>query len=59
MPEPLPDADQHRGSTLVLALLSLLVGGISGLVASHFGSCCSVPTHYGGRSSRWRMARGR
>jgi chloride channel protein, CIC family len=36
MLEPLPDADEHRGSTLVLALLSLLVGGISGLVCATF-----------------------
>jgi chloride channel protein, CIC family len=36
MPEGLPDAGEHRGGTLVLALLSLFVGGISGLVCATF-----------------------
>jgi CIC family chloride channel protein len=36
MPEPLPDVDGPRGSTLVLALLSLLVGSVAGLVCATF-----------------------
>jgi CIC family chloride channel protein len=36
MPEALPDAGEHSGGTLVLALLSLLVGGVSGLVCATF-----------------------
>jgi chloride channel protein, CIC family len=36
MPEALPDPEEHRNGTLVLALLSLIVGGISGLVCATF-----------------------
>src|SRR3984957_17817455 len=36
MPEALPDAEEHRNGTLALALLSLIVGGISGLVCATF-----------------------
>jgi CIC family chloride channel protein len=36
MPEALPDAEERKSGTLVLALLSLLVGGVSGLVCATF-----------------------
>jgi CIC family chloride channel protein len=36
MPDALPDAGEHRGGTLVLALLSLFVGAVSGLVCATF-----------------------
>jgi CIC family chloride channel protein len=36
MAEALPDADEHRNGTLVLALLSLFVGSVSGLVCATF-----------------------
>ncbi len=36
MPEARPDAEAHRHGTLVLALLSLIVGGVSGLVCATF-----------------------
>jgi CIC family chloride channel protein len=36
VPEAPPNADEHRGGTLALALLSLFVGGISGLVCATF-----------------------
>jgi CIC family chloride channel protein len=36
MPEALPDAEEHRNGTRVLALLSLIVGVVSGLVCATF-----------------------
>jgi CIC family chloride channel protein len=36
MPEALADAEERRNGTLVLALLSLIVGGVSGLVCATF-----------------------
>jgi chloride channel protein, CIC family len=36
MPEAGPDAEEHRNGTLVLALLSLIVGVVSGLVCAIF-----------------------
>ncbi len=36
MPEALPDAEKHGNGTLVLALLSLIVGAVSGLVCATF-----------------------
>jgi CIC family chloride channel protein len=36
MPEARPDAEEHRNGTLVLALLSLIVGVVSGLVCAIF-----------------------
>jgi chloride channel protein, CIC family len=36
MPKVIPDAEEPRSGTLVLALLSLIVGGVSGLVCAIF-----------------------
>jgi hypothetical protein len=58
MPEALPDAE-HRGGTLVLALPSLLVGGVSGLVCATFRLVLQRADAYATGSSPWRMASGR
>jgi hypothetical protein len=53
MAEALPDAEEHRNGTLVLALLSLIVGGVSGLVCATFRLarlCCMDAEYEGART---------